>query len=57
MFCNTRGDDQRDHAGAVPPGRLQRLDQLLHLPDLHILVSQLWGVTHCGKEFFFKEKN
>ena len=26
-----RGDDEGDHGGAVPPRRLQRLDQLLHL--------------------------
>jgi len=34
----TRWDDEGDHAGAVAPGRLQGLDQLLHLPDLHIFV-------------------
>ena len=42
-------DDQRDHAGAVPPRRLQRLDQLLHLPDLDILVGVLGCLAHlCG---------
>ena len=38
--------DQGDHAGAVPPRRLQRLDQLLHLPDLDILVGVLCCLAH-----------
>ena len=42
----TWGDNEGDHARPVAPGQLQRLDQLLHLPDLDILVCVLGCLTH-----------
>ena len=46
-----RRDDQRDHGRAIAAGLLQALDQLLHLPDLHVLVRRrvLAGGRHDGE--------
>ena len=46
-----RRDDQRDHGRAIAAGLLQALDQLLHLPDLHVLVRGRLvgaGAAHPG---------
>ena len=36
------GDDEGDHGRAISSGRLQILDELLHLEDLDLWCSWLW---------------
>ncbi len=45
-----RTNNQRDHGSSISSSRLQALDQLLHLPDLNVLLSLAGGlrVTHVG---------
>jgi hypothetical protein len=41
-------DNERNHGGSISPGSLKTFDQLLHLPDLDVLLRLVGlGVTHC----------
>ena len=39
-------NDQRYHACAIAPGRLQALNELFDLPDLHVPVGSIGVVRH-----------
>ena len=42
-------NDERNHRGSISSSSLQALDELLHLPDLDVLLGLVGlGVTHVG---------
>jgi hypothetical protein len=50
-------DDERDHGGSISSGSFQALDQLLHFPDLDILLGLVGlGVAHLDWRRRFKRK-